>query len=142
MLMSVPQVIKRLVTFLFSSAGVGYAAAAVANISGETPTAQVSQGFINVMRTDFGFTLQLVPNRIQGIYDSDDETPEDCADVFLIDPAHAALAYLKNYVTKPLAKLGLSDRSQVSVDWTLKVYVEKAHSVIRDIDITEAVVAT
>lgn len=140
MVMSVPQVIKRLNTFLFSTTGQGYAAQPTAEVSGSTPTDQVSQGFINIMRTDFGFTMRLVPNRLQQTYATTD--PATGADVFLIDPQYVALAYLKNYVTRPLAKLGLSDRSEVSVDWTLKVYVEKAHAVIRDIDPTAAVVAT
>lgn len=133
MLMSVPQIIKRLNSFLFSTTGQGYAAQPVSNVSGDAPTDQVSQGFINVMRTDFGFTIRLVPNRLQQVYDSGDVSPVDVADVFLIDPGKVSLAYLKNYTTQPLAKLGLSDRSQVSVDWTVKVYVEKAHAVIRDI---------
>lgn len=138
-LMSVPQVIKRLNNFLFSTTGQGYAAQPVADVSGTAPTDQVSQGFINVMRTDFGFTIRLVPNRLQQIYDSGDDPVEDACDVFLIDPGKVALAYLKNYTTQPLGKLGLSDRSQVSVDWTLKVYIEKAHAVIRDITPTGAV---
>jgi hypothetical protein len=131
--MSLPAVIKRLNTFMLSTAGLQYAASPVANISGETPTAQVQQAYINVMRTDFGITLTLLPNRLQQLYAT-------AASLFLIDPTKVALAYLKPYVTKPLAKLGLSDRSEISVDWTLKVYQEKAHGVIRDIDPTLAVV--
>jgi hypothetical protein len=57
-------------------------------------------------------------------------------DLLLIDPARAAMAYLDGYKVKELAKNGLSDRRDVTVDWTLKVYNEKAHAVIRDI--TEA----
>jgi hypothetical protein len=131
--MSVAAVVKRLNTYMLSTAGLQYAASPVANISGETPTAQVQQAYINVMRTDFGITLTIMPNRLQQLYST-------AASLFLIDPTKVALAFLKPYSTKPLAKLGLSDRSEISVDWTLKVYQEKAHGVIRDIDPTLAVV--
>lgn len=132
-LMSVGAVVKRLNTYMLSTAGLQYAASPVANISGETPTSQVQQAYINVMRTDFGITLTIVPNRLQQLYAT-------AASLFLIDPTKVALAYLKAYATKPIAKLGLSDRSELSVDWTLKVYLEKAHGVVRDIDPTLAVV--
>jgi len=134
MLMSVAGVIKRLNTYLLSTAGLQYTANPVANISGTDPENMVSQSYINVMRTDFGFTLRLIPNRLQQTYGA------TAADVFLIDPTKVALAYLKNYTTQPIAKLGLSDRSEISVDWTVKVYQEKAHGVVRDIDPTAAVV--
>jgi hypothetical protein len=131
--MSVAAVVKRLNTYMLSTAGLQYAASPVANISGEVPTAQVQQAYINVMRTDFGITLTILPNRLQQLYST-------AASLFLIDPTKVALGYLKNYTTKPIAKLGLSDRSELSVDWTLKVYQEKAHGNVRDIDPTLAVV--
>jgi len=134
-LMSVAGVIKRLNTFLLSTAGLQYTANPVANISGTDPESMVSQSYINIMRTDFGFTLRLLSNRLQPTYSVTQ------ADVFLIDPTKVALAYLKPIVTKPLAKLGLADRSEISTDWSLKVYQEKAHGVVRDIDPTVAVTA-
>lgn len=137
-LMTTPQIIKRINTFLLSATGQGYIAQPTANVSGSVPTDQVAQGYVNVMRTDFGFTLRMIPNRLQQMYDSGDDPVEDSSTVFFISPEYVSLAYLKPYVTKPLAKLGLSDRSQISVDWTLKVYVEKAHGCIRDVS-TEAV---
>lgn len=139
MLMSSPKVIKLLNNFLFTAAGNTYAAQPVAEVSGSTPVDQVSQGFISVIKTDFGFTLRMVPNRIQQEFADDTDATIDSADLFLIDPQHAALAYLKNYTTKPLAKLGLSERAQVSVDWTLKVYVEKAHAAILCVDTSATV---
>jgi hypothetical protein len=81
------------------------------------------------MVTDFGFTLKLVPNRLQQDYNSD-----TAASLFGIDPSMVALSYLHRYRAEPLAKLGLSERMQLSVDWTLKVYNEKAHFNYRDID--------
>ena len=42
----------------------------------------------------------------------------------------------------PLAKLGLSHRRQITVDWTQKCLLERAHFVIHDINPTTAVTAT
>lgn len=125
-LMSTPAVIKRLAARLFASARV---ATPTANVGGTSPVNQTSQGFINVMVTDFGFTLELIPNRLQQDYNSD-----TAASLFGIDPQKAALSYMHGYKAEPLAKLGLSERYQISVDWTVKVYNEKAHFNYRDID--------
>lgn len=125
-LMSTPAVIKRLATRLFASSKV---ATPTANVNGTRPTAQASQGYINVMITDFGFTLELVPNRLQQDYNSD-----TAASLFGIDPQYVALSYLHKPKAEPLAKLGLSHRYQISCDWTVKVYQEKAHFNYRDID--------
>lgn len=125
-LMSTPAVIKRLAARLFASTNI---ATPTANVSGTAPADQTSQGYINVMVTDFGFTLKLVPNRLQQDYNSD-----TAASLFGIDPSMVALSYLHRYRAEPLAKLGLSERMQLSVDWTLKVYNEKAHFNYRDID--------
>lgn len=124
-LMSTPAVIKRLAQRLFAS---DYNATPTANVSGTAPTAQASQGFINVMKTDFGFTLRLTPNRLQQDYDSNTR-----ATLFGIDPQHVAVSYMHRPKAEQLAKLGLSHRWQISADWTLKVYQEKAHFIYRDI---------
>lgn len=129
--MSLPGVIKRLARYLFSSSQVATPTANVQGTGGKAE--QTSQGFINVMVTDFGFTLELVPNRLMQAQNSD-----TAASLLGIDPQKAAIAYLKRYSTKPLGKLGLSDRSQISVDWTVKVYNELAHFNYRDIDIDAA----
>jgi len=126
-LMSTPAVIKRLATRLLASSRIATPTANVAGSGGKVE--QTAQGFVNVMVTDFGFTMELVPNRLQQDYNSD-----TAASLFGIDPQKVALAYLKRYQTKPLAKLGLSERAQISVDWTVKVYEEKAHFNYRDID--------
>ncbi len=125
-LMSTPAVIKRLATRLFASSRV---ATPTANVSGTAPANQTSQGFINVMVTDFGFTLDLMPNRLQQDYNSN-----TAASLFGIDPSMAAISYLHRPKAEAIAKLGLSHRWQVSSDWTLKVYQEKAHFNYRDID--------
>ncbi len=125
-LMSTPAVIKRLATRLFASSKV---ATPTANVSGTAPANQTSQGFINVMVTDFGFTLDLMPNRLQQDYNSD-----TAASLFGIDPQMVAISYLHRPKAEMIAKLGLSHRWQISADWTVKVYQEKAHMNYRDID--------
>lgn len=124
-LMSTPAVIKRLAIRLFAS---GRAATPTANVSGTSPASQTSQGYINVMVTDFGFTLELVPNRLQQDYASNTR-----ASLFGIDPQYAAISYLHRYKAEEIAKLGLSSRWQISVDWCVKVMQEKAHFLMRDI---------
>ena len=141
-LMSVPQITKRLNTFLLATPTAGAIATPTANVQGSGGKVdQTAQGYVNVLVTDFGTSLEIVPNRLQQVYDSGDDVAVDVATVFLIDTARVALAYLKNYVAHPLAKLGLSERKQLSVDWTVKVYQEKAHATIRDILPTSAVVS-
>lgn len=140
-LMSVPQIIRRLNAFLNSSSAA--VATPTANVRGEgAGVDQTAQGYVRVLITDFGTSLTIMPNRLQQTYSSTDSTPVDVCDVFLIDPSQVAIAYLQGYQTKPVAKLGLADRRQMSVDYTLKVYSEKAHAVIRDILPTSAVTAT
>jgi hypothetical protein len=51
------------------------------------------------------------------------------------------LSYLKGYRTEDLAKIGLSERKQMSVDWTLIVNTEKSHALIGDINPLLAVTA-
>ena len=132
-LMSVPGIIKRLARFLFGAATV---ATPTANVRGDGGgVAQTAQGFINVLVTDFGFTLELVPNRLQQ-YTAGNE-----ATVFGLDPAYASIDLLEGFRTYPLGKTGTADKDQVNVDWTLAVYNEKAHFSVRDIDDATAVTA-
>lgn len=132
-LMSVPGIIKRLARFLFGAATI---ATPTANVRGDGGgVAQTAQGFINVLVTDFGFTLELVPNRLQQ-YTAGNE-----ASVFGIDPSMVSYGYLERFRTYPLGKAGTADKDQVNVDWTLKVYNEKAHFNVRDIDDATTVVA-
>lgn len=138
LLMSVPQVTKRLARYLFTTS---FAATPTANVSGSTAVSQVSQGYIDVIRTDFGFTMNIVPNRLQQTYSSGDDPVEPVADVFGIDPRYIKLSLLYGVKVEPLAKLGLSVRKLLSTDWMLKVLVEKAHFVVRDITPTATVTA-
>jgi hypothetical protein len=141
-LMSVPQLIRRLNSFIIANPTSAAIATPTANVTGEgKAVTQTAQGYVQVLVTDFGTSLELVPNRLQQVYDSGDAAPVDVCDVFFIDVARVALAFLKGYVAHPLAKLGLSERKQLSVDWTVKVYQEKAHALVRDIIPTGTITA-
>ncbi len=140
-LMSVPGVIKRVNTFLFSADGKPYRAEPHANVQGVSPASQTAQGYISVVLSDFGITLRLVDNRLQQTYDSSDGNPEPVADVGLIDPAHAGLGYLYGYRNDVLAKTGHADNRLLSNTWMVKVFREDAHGKIADVDPTIAVTA-
>lgn len=134
-IMSVPQVTKRIAKFLFTTV---YAAKPTQNVEGTGQgVAQVSQGFMDVMKTDFGFTMQIVPNRLQQSYaDAAGGTAQTVADVFGIDPRYWRLGLLYGWKVEPLAKLGLSDRKMLHVDWMLKALLERANFMISDINTT------
>lgn len=139
-LMSVPGVTKRLAQYLFTTP---YAAKPTQNVEGTGGGVnQTSQGFIDVFKTDFGFTVQIVPNRVQQTYaDAAGGTAQTVANVFGLDPRFLRLSTLYGWKVEPLAKLGLSDRKLLSVDWMLKVLLERAQFNIADINPTVAVVA-
>lgn len=101
--------------------------------------ASTAVGSVKVFITDFDVELMFTPNRLQpymdaGVGDSNDS-------LFILTPSMLRHGYLHNYRTEPLAKLGLADRSQVAVDWTLKVLAEQAQGVVADIDAGTPMVA-
>ena len=131
-LMSVPNLISRLNTFLLTSSA--NVAAPTANVTGTAPVKQVAQGAVNVYATDFNTVLIIEPNRLQQLVAA-------LTDVLYIDPTKVAISFMENVNVKKIAKLGLADKRQMSADWTVKVYNEAAHGVDRDILPTSAVVA-
>lgn len=142
-LMSVPGVIKRINSFLFSDSGAPYRATPTANVQGSTPAAQSAQGYISVVLSDFGVELTLADNRLQQTYLEDVVGGADqVADVFMVDPAYAGLSYLGGYRNDPLAKTGHADQKLLSVTWMTKVFREDAHALIADIMPTSAVTAS
>ena len=82
---------------------------------------------VNVLVSDFG-TIKLVPNRLQPL------NSKGNAEAYLLDPEYASLSYLENYRTDTLAKTGLAEKRQISVDWGLRVHTEKAHGMLVNID--------
>jgi hypothetical protein len=136
-LMTTAPLVRKLNDFMFTSGA--SMATPTSNVEGTSMKAQVGQGYINAFITDFGTTLVIVPNRLQQTYTAADTG--DSADTFLIDPSKVAISYMKGITVEPLAKTGLADKRQMSADWTVKVYNEAAHAVIRDCDVTAAVTA-
>jgi hypothetical protein len=131
--MSVPAMTKRLAQFLFTTV---YAAKPTQNVDGTgSGVAQVSQGFIDAFKTDFGFYMQIIPNRLQQLYGG-----VNC-DLFGIDTRYWKLGLLYGWKVEPLAKLGLSDRKMLHVDWMLKCLLERANFAVFDLISTTTVVA-
>jgi len=130
-LMSVPGMTKRIGQYLI---GTPLSAKATQNVQGTGDgVSQTAQMFVDAFKTDFGFMMQLIPNRLQQTYSA-----TQC-DVFGIDPRFWKLGLLYGWKVDPLAKLGLSFRKMLHVDWMLKAYLERANFQIRDADPTVAV---
>ena len=133
--MSTPAVISKLSTYLFDNE------ARVANLVSDqgAPATKKATALssVNVIVGDFG-TLKLVPNRLM---------PDSVGDgtgshlAFLLDPEYVSLSYLEGYRTDTLAKTGLAEKRQISVDWGLRVHTEKAHGMIINIDPDQDAVA-
>jgi hypothetical protein len=130
--MGTPAVIRLVSEYMFGSTAQIATLQSSQEGKGESPL--TAQGAVNVFVSDFGLTVELQANRLQ------ETTATNVSSLYFIDPAHAKLCFLKGYNVKPLAKTGLADKRQISVDYGLQVN-EKAHGVIRDIDETAAMVA-
>lgn len=128
-LMTVPQMIGAFSNYLFTSS------ARIASLYSDTGTAQdavVAKGSVNVFVTDFGITLDFVPNRL--MQPEVATTGSRRVNVGVIDPSYIAIDYLHGYRVESLAKAGTSDKRQMFVDFTLRVNSLDAHSTICDID--------
>jgi len=139
-MMSVPGVIRKFSEYLFTSSA---RVASLMSDQGKSSEKATALGSVNVFVTDFG-TLRLVPNRLQLKYDAlyaDPSLTAAYADVFILDPSYLQHCFLQGYRTDKLAKTGLAENRQMSVDWSLIVNTEKAHGVIASVDPTLAVTA-
>jgi hypothetical protein len=139
-LMSVGGVTKRIGSYLFQTP---LAAAPTANVNGTgAGVGQVSQGYIDTFKTDFGTLMQIVPNRLQQTYaDAAGGAAQTVADVFGLDPRYWKLGLLYGWKVEPLGKTGLSYKKILHVDWMLKCYLERANFLIADINTTTDVIA-
>jgi len=133
--MSIPSVIRKFSEYLFSSSA---RVATLLSDQGKSTEKATALGSVNVFVTDFG-TLILVPNRLQQKQTT--AIADDSAIAFILDPEYLSLCFLKGYRTDMLAKTGLAENRQMSVDWSLIVNTEKAHGMITDIDYTAPVTA-
>ena len=124
-LMSNPGVIGALSSYMFDNE------ARVATLTSDQGAPANSKATalssVNVLVSDFG-TIKLVPNRLQPLNDKGN------AVAFLLDPEYVSLSYLEGYRTDTLAKTGLAEKRQISVDWGLRVHTEKAHGMLVNID--------
>ena len=141
--MSVPAVIEVLSDYLFTSS------ARVATLQsdagqgnrtdngtggGRSGGGVVAQGSVNILVTNFG-TLELVPNRFQP------DSGTGSADLYLLDPDLWERSYLQGYETKELARDGLAENREISVDVTLCSLNEEGNAIVADIDYAIAGVA-
>lgn len=129
-------VIRKFSEYLFTSSA---RVATLMSDVGQAAEAATAQGSINVFVTDFGVVLKLIPNRLLKTHV--DSVSTQVYDAFIFDPAYLALTYLKGYRTDELAKTGLAENRQMSVDWSLKVYNEKSCGLLGDVSPTLAATA-
>jgi len=132
-LMGRPKVIRKLSSYMFSSSA--QVATLMSDVN-EKRGAAIATGSVNVFVTDFGVVLEMVANRLQ------QPTSAGVSTLFLIDPEKVSLSYLARPTTIELAKTGLSQKGEMYVDWSLKVFSEEAHGAIRGVDETATVIAT
>lgn len=133
LMMSVPALIRKFSEYLFTSSA---RIAALYSDTGQAQEAVTAKGSVNVFVTDFGISLELVPNRIQQLENSDTH-----ANVAILDPDYLELSYLHGYRTEALAKDGLADNRMMAVDWALCPLSLDAHATILSINHTVAVTA-
>ena len=141
--MSTPSCIERFSDWLFNSSariatlqsdidsGNRTTNASGGGVSGGGVTAQ---GAVNIFVTNFG-TLELVPNRFQ------DEVAADVADLYLLDTELWERCYLQGYETKELARDGLAENREISVDASLIALNPEGNAVVADIDTAIAATA-
>lgn len=91
----------------------------------------VAQGSVNVFVSTYG-VLELVPSLFQPT------TAADTADLYLLDPLLWERAYLQGYETRELARTGLADNREISVDFTLCSLNESGSAVVADVSETLA----
>ncbi len=127
--MSVPQLIRKFSEYLFTSSA---RVASLYSDTGQADAAVTAKGSVNVFVTDFGITLEMVPNRI--MQPEVATTGSRRVNAGVIDTAYLAIDYLHGYRVDELAKTGTADNRQMTVDFTLRVSSLDAHATICDLD--------
>lgn len=107
---------------------------------------QTAQGWTDIIYTDFGIRLILTANRLQLPYDGGSagifvtNPPNNVsgthATLYFLDMEFLAKGFLHDIRVEPLAKVGLSDRRQISADWMNLVLLERVMGAIFDIDVS------
>ena len=80
---------------------------------------------IDIYSSDFGFMLQVVPNRF-----SRGQT------VHVLETEMLSVDYLRKFYQTPLAKTGDSEKRLILAEYTLRVNNPLAHGVIADLTVT------
>lgn len=137
-MMSIPSIIAAWNQYLFTSS------ARIATLEGKTSAdggraGLTAKGYVNVFLSDHGEAVEIRANRLQPTYQ--DGSAADCAAIFFIDPSMVRKGVLRGRRVERLAKQGLSERRQISEDYTLKVLNEEAHGQINDIKVAPTVTA-
>ena len=116
LLMGVPATIRGLSEYMFTATA---RVATLMSDTGQSRTASVAKGSVNVFVSDFGVTVEMTANRLQPVESAGQAT------LYILDPSLIELSYLQGYRVGEMAKTGLADKRLMSVDWTLKVLQEK-----------------
>jgi len=130
--MARPAVIRKLSEYLFTT---NARIATMTNDNASGTSAMTAYGSANVFVTDFG-VLTLVPNRLQPV------EAADTSALFILDPSHLRLSFMRGMRVEPLAKTGLSEKRLMSCDYSLLALNEKTQACIHAIDETAAVLAS
>jgi len=130
--MARPALIRKFSEYCFTASA---RIATLMNDEGSDASPMTAKGAVNVFVTDFGVALKMVPNRLQPVVSA------NCSNVLIADFKYIKIALLRGYQVEPLAKKGLAEKRQMSVDGTLVVTNEEAIGAIYDVDETIAVVA-
>jgi hypothetical protein len=132
-MMARPALIRKFSEYCFTSSA---RIATLMNDEGPSDSPMTAKGSVNVFVTDFGISLKLIPNRLQP---ESGGAGTQTTNVLLADFSYIKIATLRGYQVEPLAKSGLSEKNQMSVDATLVVTNEEGIGAIYDIDTTATV---
>jgi hypothetical protein len=124
--MSTPSCIRKLSEYMFTDTA---RVATLQSDQGKSREAASALGTVNMFVTDFG-SLMLVANRLQ------QEVAAGVAEMHLCDTSLLREGILAGYQTAELAKNGLADTREMSIDGTLKVLNEEGLALYADIDTT------
>jgi hypothetical protein len=94
-------------------------AQSVVNLAGAKPGVIVAS--MDVYVSEFG-NLKVVPNRWQR-----------ARDLFVLDPSHMAIAFLRGYKSTPLAKTGDAQKRLINVEYTFEMRNEKSQGAVYDL---------
>lgn len=128
-LMTTPAVKRLISEFMFTDA------ARIATILNDDPGGSArerkAQGSVDLFISDYG-ALELVPNRLQPAFDTDNDI------AFILDFSFLEISFLHGYNTVPLAKDALSEDRFMFADWGLRVKNWDALGAVYDVEPTTA----